>query len=79
MLQKWYSPLDKNQRIMICSDDMMSDFFIDNADCLIHYDIPVDKHTFSMRFSVLQDSNNIHIVNSFNLFIFIHIFIYLNK
>lgn len=38
---------------------MMSDFYIDNADCLIHYDIPVNKTTFSVRFSVLQDSSNL--------------------
>lgn len=59
MLEKWNKPLDKSQLVMICSDDMMFDFYIDNADCLIHYDIPVNKETFSIRFSVLQDSNNI--------------------
>lgn len=63
MLQEWFKPLDKNQLLMICSDDMMFDFYIDNADCLIHYDIPVNKETFSIRFSVLQDSQNLFMVS----------------
>jgi len=42
---------------------MMFDFYIDNADCLIHYDIPDGKKTFSMRFSVLQDSNKMFVVS----------------
>lgn len=54
----------KSKLILICSDDMMYDFYIDSADCLIHYDIPVDKKTFSIRFSVLQDPNNLLIVNT---------------
>lgn len=57
--QKWNKPLTKSKLVLICSDDMMFDFYIDNADCLIHYDIPADKRTFSIRFSVLQDSNDL--------------------
>lgn len=63
LLQEWYKPLDNRQRVMICSDDVLSDYYIDNADCLIHYDIPIDKQTFSIRFSVLQDSNTMLIVS----------------
>lgn len=44
---------------------MMFDFYIDSADCLIHYDVPVNKGPFSLRFSVLQDSNNIYTVSTF--------------
>lgn len=58
-LQRWNDPLEKEQRVLICSDDMLTDFFIVDADCLIHYDIPANKHTFSMRFSVLQSSSNV--------------------
>lgn len=65
-LTKWYEPLTKNQLIFICSDEMLFDFYIDNADCLIHYDIPVNKGIFSTRFSVLQYSNNIITVSTFN-------------
>lgn len=61
-MQQWNAPLEKNQRILICSDHTMIDFYVVDADCLIHYDIPSDKHIFSMRFSVLQNSNNV-IVN----------------
>lgn len=53
---------------MICSDDLMCDCYVDNADCVIHYDIPIDKKTFSIRFSVLQDSNTMLIVSHLNLF-----------
>jgi len=66
MLQDWNKPLDKSQLVMICSDDNMFDFYIDNADCLIHYDIPVDKNTFSIRFSVLQDPNNLFVVSPYS-------------
>lgn len=45
---------------------MMFDFYIDSADCLIHYDIPANKGTFSLRFSVLQDLNNVYIVSTFH-------------
>lgn len=38
---------------------MLIDFYIVDADCLIHYDIPDNKHKFSMRFSVLQNSSNV--------------------
>lgn len=62
-LQKWNEPLEKNQLILICSDDMMFDFYVDCADCLIHYDMPVDKQTFSVRFSVLQDPKNLLVVS----------------
>jgi hypothetical protein len=65
-LQKWDMPLAKNKLILICSDDMMFDFYIDNADCVIHYDIPIDKQKFSTRFSVLQNSNNILTVRFLN-------------
>lgn len=55
-LKKWRIPLNypKKQIIFICNDEIMSNFYIDNADCLIHYDIPVDINTFTTRFSVLQ-------------------------
>ncbi|XP_060837177.1 putative ATP-dependent RNA helicase TDRD12 isoform X2 [Rhopalosiphum padi] len=58
-LQEWNKPLEKKQRLLICSDDMLIDFYIVDADCLIHYDIPADKHKFSIRFSFLQNSNNV--------------------
>lgn len=57
-LKKWNEPLANNRLVLICSDSMMFDFYIDNADCLIHYDIPEAKQSFSRRFSVLQDSSN---------------------
>lgn len=57
-LKKWYESLANNRLVLICSDSMMFDFYIDNADCLIHYDIPASKQSFSIRFSVLQDSSN---------------------
>jgi len=62
-LQQWNEPLEKNQRVLICSDDMMIDLYVVDADCLIHYDIPADKHKFSLRFSVLENSNNVFIVS----------------
>lgn len=65
-IQKWNNPLVKNQRLLICSDDMLFDYYIDNADCLIHYDIPEEKQKFSVRFSVLQDSNIIFKASSQN-------------
>lgn len=58
-LQRWNDPLEKKRRVLICSDDMLIDFYIVDADCLIHYDIPANKHKFSMRFSVLQNSSNV--------------------
>ncbi|VVC26106.1 Hypothetical protein CINCED_3A001557 [Cinara cedri] len=70
-VQKWYLPLEKNQLIFICSDEMMFDFYIDNADCLIHYDIPVEKSSFSIRFSVLQDPNNIFTEKERSSYIFL--------
>lgn len=68
-------PLAKNKLILICSDDMMFDFYIDNADCVIHYDIPVNKQYFSTRFSVLQDSNNTLTVRFLNLNLLLYILI----
>ncbi|XP_025420540.1 putative ATP-dependent RNA helicase TDRD12 isoform X2 [Sipha flava] len=70
-LQKWDMPLAKNKLILICSDDMMFDFYIDNADCVIHYDIPIDKQKFSTRFSVLQNSNNILTIKERSTYIFL--------
>jgi len=68
LLQRWYDPLEK-KRVLICSDDMLIDFYIVDADCLIHYDIPANKHNFSMRFSVLQNSSNVvNKVSSLKLF-----------
>jgi len=65
-LKQWNEPLEKNQRLLICSDNMMIDLYIVDADCLIHYDIPADKHKFSIRFSVLENSNNVFIVSPIN-------------
>lgn len=67
-LQQWNEPLEKKQRVLICSDNMMIDFYVVDADCLIHYDIPANKHHFSTRFSVLQNSSNIIIVSLLNFF-----------
>lgn len=64
-------PLAKTQLILICSDDMMFDFYIENADCVIHYDIPDNKQHFSTRFSVLQDSSSKLIVRCLNVYYFI--------
>ncbi|XP_025202131.1 putative ATP-dependent RNA helicase TDRD12 [Melanaphis sacchari] len=58
-MQQWNEPLTNKQRLLICSDDMLIDFYVIDTDCLIHYDIPPDKHKFSMRFSVLQYSSNV--------------------
>ena len=66
IMQQWNGPSQKNQRVLICTDDMMIDFYAVDADCLIHYDIPANKHKFSMRFSVLQSSSNVIIVSSLN-------------
>ncbi|XP_060864055.1 putative ATP-dependent RNA helicase TDRD12 isoform X2 [Metopolophium dirhodum] len=60
-LQQWNEPLEKKQRVLICSDNMMIDFYVVDADCLIHYDIPANKQQFSIRFSVLQNSSNVMI------------------
>lgn len=68
-VRKWNEPLVKNKRVLVCSDNLMSDFYIDNADTLIHYDIPESKKLFSSRFSVLQDSNNMFIVSLLNFII----------
>lgn len=69
---------------MICSDDQMFDFYIDNADTLIHFDIPDDKRTFSIRFSVFQSSNTMFEVSYLNINIYIkcntlYIFIHIRK
>lgn len=66
-MQLWNNSLEKNQCILICTDYMMFDFYVDDADCLIHYDIPADKHIFSMRFSVLQSSSKDFIVSFYIL------------
>jgi len=58
-LQRWNDTLEKKQRVLICCDDMLIDFCIVDADCLIHYDIPANKHKFSLRFSVLQNASNV--------------------
>jgi hypothetical protein len=49
---------------------MLIDFYIIDADCLIHYDIPADKHKFSLRFSFLQNSNNVLKVSLLNYIVF---------
>jgi len=64
-LQQWNEPLEK-KRVLICSDNMMIDIYVVDADCLIHYDIPTSKHQFTMRFSVLQNSSNVMIVSPLN-------------
>lgn len=78
MLQKWNDPLVKNQRLLICSDDTLLDYYIDDADCLIHYDIPPEKHKFIIRFSVLHDSNTIFKVSLSNLIAFFRIYFICN-
>ncbi|XP_015363727.1 PREDICTED: putative ATP-dependent RNA helicase TDRD12 [Diuraphis noxia] len=70
-LQQWNEPLEKNQRVLICSDNMMIDLYVVDADCLIHYDIPTDKHKFSIRFSVLDNSNNVFINKRRSSYIFL--------
>ncbi|CAI6372649.1 unnamed protein product [Macrosiphum euphorbiae] len=70
-LQKWNEPLEKKHRLLICSDNMMIDFYVVDADCLIHYDIPSNKENFSMRFSVLQNSSNVMINKERSTYIFL--------
>jgi len=74
-LQKWNEPLEKKHRVLICSDNMMIDFYVVDADCLIHYDIPSNKQHFSMRFNVLQNSSNVMIVSPLNYFFFFILFL----
>lgn len=69
-MQQWNEPLEKNQRVLICSDNMMIDLYVIDADCLIHYDIPTDKHKFSIRFSVFENSNNVFIVSPIDQTVF---------
>lgn len=66
-MTKWNAPLEYNHRLWICSDIRLYDFYIDNADCIIHFNVPLKKEIFSIRFSVFQDSSNTLIVSIFNL------------
>lgn len=63
-LKKWNTPIENNHRVWICSDIRLYDFYIDNSDCIIHFNIPNKKELFSIRFSVLQDLSNTLIVSS---------------
>ncbi|XP_050523372.1 putative ATP-dependent RNA helicase TDRD12 isoform X2 [Daktulosphaira vitifoliae] len=70
--QHWEKPLSKNKYVLICNDDMLHDFYIDNADCLLHYDMPSTKDVFSIRFSVFQDSNTNFEEKNRNTYIFLN-------
>lgn len=47
---------------------MLLDLYIDNADCLLNYDMPLKKDVFSIRFSVFQDSNTSFVVSYYNIY-----------
>ncbi|XP_050427955.1 putative ATP-dependent RNA helicase TDRD12 [Adelges cooleyi] len=70
--QSWEKPLTKNKFVLICNDDMLFDFYIDSADCLIHYDMPIKKHKFSIRFSVLQVSSTNFQKKTRNTYVFLN-------
>lgn len=44
-------------QIFVCSDDQLMGFGVRTADHIIHYDLPDDFDTFSLRYSVFTLSH----------------------